>query len=270
VKKSLSILPCFIHVEKISSITSGLSQKCFKVYADNRVYFAKTTSNEIEAKIAVIAAKNELSPAVFYHDKHWLITDFIDADNLALSRLSHSKKINHAVKLMSKCHHLSLPPAKLEPKKITYQLIHNNYYSEQKETELSQLAESILPSLNHSKNLVCCHGDINFSNILIDQKKNTWLIDYECACSAPIEYDLAMFIAVNNISEDNIIVIIEQYENHSCSVKVDIELLQIYLTFSYFINSLWYTQAYQRRSDIALLDMHKQQWKKFTSSRTNK
>jgi len=263
VKKSLSALPCFIHVEKISSITSGLSQKCFKVYADNKVYFAKTITNKTEAQVAVIAAKKGLSPTVFYHDKYWLITNFIDADNLSSTTIEQAKKVSYAICLMVSCHQLNAKPAELAPKNIIAQLINKDHYSTQKKAQLMHLGESIISSLIHSKNLVCCHGDINFSNVLIDQKQNTCLVDYECACIAPAEYDLAMFIAVNNLAEDKIPIIIKQYKQQMNSVEVDIKMLYNYLAFSYFINSLWYFNVDQHESSSTLKRLQKQQWKKF-------
>ncbi len=258
-KASLSDLPCFKQVEKVSAITSGLSQSCFKVNADNKVYFAKTITNPIETQVALSAAKQTFSPAVYYHDQHWLITTFIDSNNLANTRVHIDTKITDTIKLMTKCHQLKTKPTKLDPEKTTLQLINNGHYSVQKKTELLRLRESILPLLNHNKNLVCCHGDLNFSNVLINQEQNTWLVDYECACVAPVEYDLAMLIAVNNIAEDKVPVVIEQYEQQSHSMNIDIKLLNNYLAFSYFINSLWYSHAYQDSKDIKFLNLHQQQ-----------
>jgi len=270
VKESLSTLPCFNHVESISTITSGLSQQCFKVSADNQVYFAKTITNKIEVQVASCAAKQGFSPTVYYHDQHWLITSFINTNNLALTKIDHTIKISHGVKLMAQCHQLSTKPTELSPDKITHQLINKNHYSAQKKAELLHLIEPVLSSLNHNKNRVCCHGDLNFSNILIDQEQRTWLIDYECACSAPIEYDLAMFIAVNDIADNKISTIISLYEQQANSIKIDIKLLCNYLAFAYFINSLWYSHAHQNSNDLKCLNLHQQQWQKFITIIANK
>ena len=127
-KDSLSALPCFINVENISSITSGLSQKCFKVNADNKVFFAKTITSAVEVTVALNAAKQVFSPAVYYYDQHWLITDYIDSNTITNTAIHMDKKINHAIKLMKKCHQLDAKPAKFSPEKITLQLINNNDY----------------------------------------------------------------------------------------------------------------------------------------------
>ena len=266
---ALSALPCFSYVEHISEITSGASQSCFKIKADNCLFFAKTIDDNTETQTALSAALKNLSPTVFYHDQHWLITEFIDADNLALITISDSEKIRYAISLMVQCHQLNEQPDELAPCTIMNNLIAKSHFSTSTKEQLLRLAQIILPPTVSKNSLVCCHGDLNFSNILIDQKQHTWLVDYECVCSAPIEYDLAMFIAVNNIAENKIARIIEQYEHQSCTVKIDSKRLTYYLSFSYFINSLWYSQAYQNSDDANLLNLHQQQWAKFTSIVSN-
>ncbi|WP_114327759.1 phosphotransferase [Candidatus Colwellia aromaticivorans] len=245
-KDALSALSCFTQVENISIIAPGLSQHCFKVNADNKVYFAKTISDNTEVSMALSAGESGLSPNVVYHDQHWLISNFINANNLALSTIVSDEKINHAIKLMVQCHQLKVEPAELVVKDIINSLVNNLAYSALQQTELCQLADLISPPLNISRNIVCCHGDLNFSNVLINLKQRTWLVDYECACTAPIEYDLAMFIAVNGLASDEVSIIIEQYEYQS-SVYVDPRLLNHYLLFCYFINTLWYFNAYQEK-----------------------
>ncbi|MDX2370227.1 MAG: phosphotransferase [Colwellia sp.] len=245
-KNALSALPCFTQVESISKITSGLSQHCFKVSADNKVYFAKTINDNTEIAATISAAKSGLSPAVIYHDNDWLISNFIDADNLALSTIYTDDKINHAIKLMVQCHQLKVKLAELSPEDIITSLLNNSHYTTLQKTVLLQLAKLILAPLNDSTNGVCCHCDLNFSNVLINLEQSTWLVDYECACIAPIEYDLAMFIAVNSLASDEITLIIEQYEVQS-SVNVDLQLLNHYLLFCYFINALWYFNTYHEK-----------------------
>jgi len=263
VKDLLSALPCFNQVENISTITSGLSQSCFKVIADNMVYFAKTVTNNSEVPMAICASKSGLSPSVIYHDQDWLVCNFIDANSLAQSTIDTEEKIKHAIKLMVQCHQLNIKPAELAVNNISNTLINNAHYSTLQQTALLQFGELILAPLGDIKPSVCCHGDLNFSNVLMNQALSTWLVDYECACTAPIEYDLAMLIAVNNLTSDKITIIVEQYEIQS-SVKVNSQLLNHYLLFCYFINALWYFKAYHERADTennqALLNHTKKQW----------
>jgi len=269
VKESLYGLPCFTKIDKISTIASGLSQSCFKVNADNKVYFAKTVTNKIEVSMAICASKSGLSPSVIYHDQDWLICNFIDANNLAQSTIDTEEIILHAIQLMAQCHQLNIKPDKLAAKDICNTLINNAHYSTPQKTALLQFGELILAPLGDIKPTVCCHGDLNFSNVLMNQAQSTWLVDYECACTAPIEYDLAMLIAVNNLASNKITIIIEQYEIHS-SVNVDPQLLNHYLFFCYFINALWYFNTSHEKANIennqALLKHAKKQWYALQSS----
>lgn len=127
-------------------------------------------------------------------------------------------------------------------------------------------------------NEVFCHGDANFSNI-IQIKNNTLahddsyqLIDFECACIAPIEYDLAMFMAVNEIQRSKISAVIAVYsqeykemdqqrkqqnkefetvDNHQESIIntpfLYYNLVTCYLDLCFLINGLWYLLQYQER-----------------------
>lgn len=267
-KNALNVLPCFTKIDKISVIRLGLSQSCFKVSADNKLYFAKTVTEDIEVTMAVCASKSGLSPTVIYHDQDWLIYNFINAENLAQNTSDIEEKIEHVIKLMVQCHQLTIKPTKLAPKNIINSLVNNAYYTSLQKSALLQFAEIILIPLNN-KNSVCCHGDLNFSNIIINQAQRTWLVDYECACTAPIEFDLAMFVAVNNIDSNEITTIIEQYQVQS-PVNIDQQLLNHYLSFCYFVNALWYFNTYHEKThtkDKSVLLRHaKKQWYTLHSS----
>ncbi|MBL0709929.1 MAG: phosphotransferase [Colwellia sp.] len=297
-QRALATLTCFNRVESISAIATGLSQKCYKVNADNNVYFAKTIHGKTEINIALKAAEQGFSPAIFYYDENWLVTTFIkgasENKNLALASIyscsvkdnnkGNEKKITLALQLMSKCHQLNVRPEKLNPEKLIRELIDQSNFLPKKKKELLRVAESILAPLNTTTNtivnnttvnnttvnLVCCHGDLNFSNVLVVEQKATWLVDYECACLAPAEYDLAMFIAVNNIEQDQVLSIIKYYQQQNI-VTIDHQLLDAYQLFCYFINGLWYfnknkvkkNKLQNQREDKQLLTLAKQQWQRF-------
>lgn len=271
--EQLRALTCFTDIDTIAPITAGLSSRCYQVNADNKVFFAKSTTTD-ETEVTLMAAEQGVSPKVIYHDQHWLISQFMTGDNLAQSPKNINANIAIAIKLMTQCHQLNAKPSELSPSAIINDLINNAHFSTQQKHDYLHIAESILPPLNHSSPLACCHGDVNFSNILIDQQQNAWLVDYECVCTAPIEYDLAMFIAVNNIVKGKIPTIIKQYimeqniseqdKKHSLAI-IEPALLQHYLMFCYFINGLWYFNQYHNDSlnSKKLLSLAKQQWQSF-------
>ena len=74
-----------------------------------------------------------------------------------------------------------------------------------------------------------------------------------------MEYDLAMFIAVNNIDKNQIHTIIDHYKKHSFA-EIKPSLLNHYLLFCYFINGLWYMHAYNKTNLLKFTHLAEQQW----------
>jgi len=269
----LSTLNCFNHIEKISPMAGGLSSQCYRVQADNQCFFAKQIITADEPIFSINAAENNLSPRVIYHDQHWLITDFIEGENLSLSQQTINNKIFIATELMAKCHQLNQQKKPLLPEHIVRELLARQAFSAQQYKSLLKYSQSIIAPLKEAKitapNIgqkdVFCHGDLNFSNILISKTNKSYLIDYECACIAPAEYDLAMFIAINNIDDNRITTSITHYKKH-ISCDIDPVLLNHYLRFCYFINGLWYQQAYKKSGHENLYQLTKQQFYRLDSS----
>lgn len=255
----LYALPCFSDIKTILPIVAGLSSHCYQVNADSKTFFAKKITTENEVKISLHAASNNLSPQIIYHDQHWLINEFIVGENLALEPQPIAKKTIIAIKLMAQCHQMIVKPIELNPITITGEIIENTPFSNKQKAALLQTAKQLVSQLEHTKHLVCCHGDLNFSNILIDSEENAYLVDFECARSAPAEYDLAMFIAVNNINKNQISTVIEHYTKYA-QIDIDLSLFNHFLEFCYFLNGLWYTHAcHQTKLDKFSL-LAKQQW----------
>jgi thiamine kinase-like enzyme len=147
--------------------------------------------------------------------------------------------------------------------------------------ELAQIREEVGQS-----NEVFCHGDANFSNVIKlenstadDADFRYQLIDFECACIAPIEYELGMMMAVNEIESSKIEWLITQYatqqyhqqysrsssdtytdnkkinhteivDNLETMISLPRNIITCYVTryyvLSLIINGLWYFSKYQQ------------------------
>ncbi|ALO33315.1 hypothetical protein CMT41_00280 [Colwellia sp. MT41] len=263
---SLQSLPCFTEIQAISLLADGLSQTAIKVSTASQVFFAKKLNQDTantEVSCALLTAlsgvkessgqvkKNHFSPEVIYHDEQWLVTEFINGIALADAELKIELKISIALTLMAQLHQL--------PSSLTKQAIHPLNIRQ----SVSRLLTDPSPLLakqrhfldNVSKSLSCsinrlieasqspsmlCHGDINFTNILLDDEQRSWLIDFECAHFAPVEFDLAMFIAVNNIDDHHIAGIVNDYRKLVASYQPNLKLLNYYILYSFYINGLWY------------------------------
>lgn len=272
----LKFLPCFTQIHSVDLLADGLSQTAIKVTTASQVFFAKklnqhTANTEIACTLLCsnLASKNQskqgntkqLCPQVVYHDKHWLVTHFIHGLILADSNLSNNKKIAIALNLMAQLH--SLPPTfanypipQLNPSYTVNELLSTlpSLLLEQSNT-LTTLAKSLSDAIytliadTRDVNVVC-HGDLNFTNVLQDNGNNAYLIDFECAQLAPPEFDLAMFIAVNNIATQDITLIIAEYSALMPSYRLNTKLLHYYLLYSLLINGLWYLANMKPRDII--------------------
>tara|TARA_R110000737_G_scaffold14785_2_gene30928 strand:+ start:4204 stop:5352 length:1149 start_codon:yes stop_codon:yes gene_type:complete len=162
--------------------------------------------------------------------------------------------------------------------------------------ELSAAQAKVLKTLFHSleQNLanaqqavqntkqVLCHGDANFSNVMSVEniamkadKSDYQLIDFECACIAPVEYDLAMLMAVNNFDIRKMALICACYQqvfyrlgkqahqhekphgivdnlmtNSHKDNAISLPLVTCYYDLSLLINGLWYFLQFQRRKVV--------------------
>ena len=277
--ESLNQLPCFSEISHVTSLDSGFSQPCYKVFTSEKNYFVKSSpfSSSLPILLNKLAAKHGLSPAIIYQDDHWLVTDFIEAKHI------EGEHIHCAVNLMVKCHQLPITTElqishtsvdKLNCLNLCHSLIEQNNFPEEKVSKLKQFA---LLSHNHLQNvlleiekhhahkqLVGCHGDINFSNVFISSDNTPWLIDFECACLAPAEFDMAMFIAINTLTEQESSDAIKAYQtanNTPLNCLLSNTLIQAYLPLCYLINALWYDHASWQHPDSEILKTKaKQQW----------
>ena len=263
---SLKILPCFDEIKAISLLANGLSQTSLKVTTTAQVFFAKklneeTASTEIScallcarvnsSRTSELGRKKKLSPQVIYLDQQWLVTEFINGITLSDSDVKNDIKISTALTLMAKLHQLPTAVAmqsinQLNTTLSVKRLLTNpapfiakhSYFLDKVTKSLSTTITSLI--IADKTPSVLCHGDINFTNILLDEKQRSWLIDFECAHVAPVEFDLAMFIAINNIADCKIAGVVNDYGKLVASYQPNKQLLNYFILYSFYINGLWY------------------------------
>lgn len=241
-------LPCFDHSVVIERIKAGQSSDCFKVTTlldekQVKKYFVKYDDNadffDNELRTSKEASLIDLSPRVIYSNNNWLVNEFIEGVTLNHSLLTNKEKIEIALNLIKRCDILTVSLPTLNVKAIIDNIMLNTCFSSQ-QCEYVQRTLHKLPSIE-VKELLVCHGDVNFSNIIVD-KDNAWLIDFECTCLAEKEFELAMFFAINLLSANEQLYALNTYERISQKVKVDTHKLSFYLLYSYLINGLWYLE----------------------------
>ncbi len=239
----LKSLPCFEAVIDISAIEEGHSHHSFIVQTSSATFIAKYfESSRVTAKsestVTIEAAQRNLAPRVHYVCDKWLISEFINASSLSQVAMSVEDKIKVVTQLLVRCHQLTSKVTRLDLTEIVHNIIQSHYFSVQQQQYITALLPK-LPLFELQSKLVLCHGDANFSNTLWSEKP--MLIDFECVSMADREFDLAMFIAINRLSENEIDNTIKHYQtNANGLIVIDKSLVTRYLNWCYLINGLWY------------------------------
>ena len=251
---ALKSLSCFEEVLDVSMLVDGMSHTCSKVTTSSQSYFVKKLNNETaeeEVVSSLLAAKHRLSPKVIYYDETWLVTEYIDSIILDKAEFSINKFITTSLTLMAKLHQL-LPQLKtgaipnLDTLKSVQRLFTNPVpLPSRQRLILADITDTLTSKIETEQRLsgtvnVLCHGDINYSNIVFDKTQQPWLIDFECSHLAPVEFDLSMFIAVNNIPTHLVDDILTCYTDLVPNYRPNQTLITYYLLYSFFINGLWY------------------------------
>lgn len=281
-QQSIEALPCFSGKCVITPLTTGLSHRCYKVKNLAKCYFVKrlnegTANTEINALSFLQTTSNpKLTVEIICYKNQWLVTDFIEEP--AFLNKSKNDKIDTCLALMTKLHGISLdnpnkilefPLPKLTVEGTAKELILKiQTLDDNTLSTLNAYACKLAELINTKHNAgavtpVLCHGDINFGNILTSQKSDvdSYLIDFECALIGPIEYDIAMFIAVNILGHEVLPTIIGKYHTLNNHHNADVKLVECLLLYCHFINGLWYLNSSINSNDFQkVYQLAEQQW----------
>lgn len=281
--EEIKALPCFTDRDcKIEQLTEGESHQCFKVTINKNTIeksvFVKSFAGhqqtaKAEISSHIIAAKMAVAPAIIYHSASWLVTEFITGDSLASFYKQQkgnlvNNKVTVAMHLMVKTHQLTPPENHpvLAIEKLLYHQASNIKLSQSQHVALQKIISEITPPQTKLNHLVLCHGDVNYENIRLSTLFNSenplehaWLVDFECSSLAEAEYDLAMFIAINEFSVNDINTLIQDYQQFT-NATINEEKVRAYLACCYLINGLWYFEAsYQDKQAQKLIAKAHQQ-----------
>ena len=247
----LEDLPCFGSKINIAQIAAGHSHECYKVTSDGKTFFAKCFSRHsitanAEVNASLVAAKQGIAPKVIYYDENWLVSSFIEQ-----SIQETQQKIEAGLVLMTKLHQTQVALPTLDIVKTINDLSQRGLLTKTQLSLISMVTEK-LSSILIVKELVPCHGDINFSNLLITGQSR-YLVDFECACLADREFDIAMLIAINQLDITCLDDICQAYGKLSLFTDMpDNDLVMRYLLFCFLINGLWFLVRAKQNNDESL------------------
>lgn len=250
---SIKKLPCFSATAKIAKMNQGCSQPCFYVQDNEHEYFVKRlnpATAEVEVKATTVAAQQFISPEIIFCSNQWLVTEYVQVCPSVDLWERHATITSDCLNLMIRFHQVNIDLPKLNIEQTINTLISTACANDKQIDTVSTLKDRLLEGLANQQVLVPCHGDVNYSNVLISSNRQ-WLIDYECACLAEPEYDIAMYMAINHISVDQVDSLLNFYQKetqkqHSlCDTKVT-----RYLDYSFLINALWYFAKFKQNNDV--------------------
>lgn len=257
----IKALPCFQlnslnNTIEIKRIEEGHSSYCFNVFLNKQRYFVKYVKQEVEVNSEIIASiytsSAKLSPRVVYSDQHWLVCEYIEGTSLACHKVSINEKITICISLMKQCHKINSELAVVDIIQIITEFCKYSRFTKQQQKILLQVLyeiENIDIKTIHKKQTVLCHGDLNFSNVLVSKK--SWLFDFECACSGEIEFDLAMFFAINELTTSQQHFAIKVYCGENLE-GLNKKKLNSYLKTAYILNGLWYLNRSRFTNNVEL------------------
>ena len=241
-------------ITNVELIHAGESTLSYKVTTDNGIYFAKniadSSTKEIEQQCCNVAAKAKISPKHYLVENSVLIAEFIEEADLQTKNIPLKNKISIAIKLMCQFHQLSLELPVLNISAVLLNLCAHQFYHNEQLSLLTKIITQLSNSIN-VRGSYPCHGDANFANILTTENNDiNYLIDFECACLADIEYDIAMFLAINCIPKKYHHDVFNYYQYYDNTFKVNTLLVKQYLCVAHLINGLWYfNQAVKKEAN---------------------
>lgn len=280
-------MPCFDDISQIKAIEQGLSHHCYQVVSNRTRFFVKhypiekcsnkeTIQTKAIKQLAVLAGELECSPRIIYQNDQWQVQAFITGKSLQSKDLILSDKLKIAIELMVISHKnlttrlVQLPTFHDLPVMNCKALVNELFEKlSQKNQEFTRkYLEHFDQSLPINPNIIC-HGDINFTNIIVAER--SWLIDFDCAIFADAEFDIAMMISINELIGPDVALCIDECiniyntlyynsENTGSGQKITVKIVTRYLDLCCIINGLWFLGEGSARSDKQLINKAKRQF----------
>ncbi|MBO9490637.1 phosphotransferase [Endozoicomonas sp. G2_1] len=249
----------------------------------------------VEHEVQFLLDGSNLSAKVCYVDRRIIISQFLQGPLLSNPRFTESERLNYSVNALVQLHQLptsglnqvkKLKPKALidsflrqmELKRASLPAAHHQFIQQQVIACLDWCLDHILPLIKHvdDSQLTLCHGDLNFNNLIVDQQSNGRLIDFESACLAEVEFDLAMLVAVNLLTDIDLNHLVSQYRESRRNILLKNQGIKCqyqesddvvcakkvtrYLFFCYLINGLWFLLADNQLDAQSQLAYAKQQF----------
>lgn len=264
----------------IEKSSQGLSQTCWFIETFNEQFVIKSFNNRnsLDKEKAVFQSLSDQNfiPKLLKQQQSYLLMPRVGEKTLADAPFNKEVKISIIAKLAAQFHFSwqdKVIPAVIKPLSLlslVHGLVKEARFSASNENHLFQQVHQLV---NHVEKLqsgafnpVVCHGDLNLANVLISEKQQ-WLIDFESVSFMPIEYDLAMLLAVNEYSIDNMDNVVNAYQQAvgpaGNNIILNKELIWFYYQLTLLINGCWYLAEHKTTPNVLLFNRAMSQFKAF-------
>ena len=245
-------------ITHVALIPSGYTHQNYHVITSSAQYFVKYIQGQyISLPLLHQAAQYQLTPDVLFADENWLIQPFIKGKLLCDKTFNLKQQVLCSMKLMARCHQLSVDVPTLSIAQAVDNCLLGLSLSNQQQYEIDMIKQHF-QQLIEPETTTLCHGDVRFANIIVNRR--SWLVDFEQCCLAEPAYDIAMFVAINQLPVNQLGYYIHLYQQQASSkLIVDIKKVKHYVAFCYFLNGLWfYQQATLQQKPEFLAQAHHQ------------
>ncbi|MEW6997042.1 phosphotransferase [Colwelliaceae bacterium BS250] len=276
--KRLHNIDCIQPIETVEPLVGGLSHHCFKVTSLQQMYFVKLFSTNQSLSGYCNTSHCQVNPAHHLTIQHaaylkgfsakiieadelgsYMVCEYIDGVTLLNSTANDTTKLKSLANILAKCHQLDAAVAPLDLLSVVESLIVKCPLTQaDKQKIITRFNTQLKQVTVNVGDLVLCHGDVNFSNIIL-KGEDSFLIDWEYCCLAEAEYDIAMAISINKLSTNQQLIFLEYCHNsYSVNVKPSFstDKVHMYLALCNIINALWFEQQPANVEGCSLLNEH--------------
>ena len=197
-----------IKIEKVTDISIGDDQKVFLIESNNKKYICKKPKTDIskieneEFALTILSNLKIPIPKLIFKNKEMLIESYIEG-----SLLSQDVSDNYFIQLgnlINQIHSIKLEGfGEIKKGKGEYKTEYDYLFSwlnfdKNKNNNLLEkynfeafFKENI--EILNNKDSYFLHGDISYTNVLINDNNISGMVDFGDCIAGPIEYDLALF-----------------------------------------------------------------------------
>ena len=196
-----------------------------------------------EFKVDKLATLAGLTPITIACCDSYKLQEYFSGEEL--NRFPITKESLHLLALQLKKIH-QLPALHAQPQRLalTLKQLKERLKSPIDEEHFSVILQRAMTLDECSAKNVLCHGDLSLHNLLINNKQQIMILDWEYATLACPAYDIASCICINRLDDSQQESLIAQYYHlHKAKLGCSLAALRrecsLYLSVFSYLNALW-------------------------------